>query len=531
MEGAEQRRIFSPLGQSFFPSIGCCTKPVESPINIPVLNPTYYGHQIFLEPSGMMPHQKFVFAAPTGRVNVGFAPQYPVSPQVAPAATAVYGQVPQEPFRIQSNMFDVQHQDTFGLARLFDSMSIGSQVQQSQGFRGRFFSCCAPKEVDANEVDATELFNAEGHEVGIDTPRRKPFCNFLRKCYPQASSQNVSRQPSIIVSKEVSIDEQKASEFVEQEVLEGSPEQQCQQEHAYQSGQVGCSGEQGQYGQGEQEQQFQEQSARLHDREVTRGQFGQQDVHHLESTMFGNLYATESMVSVPGFENVDPSIFQANGNSYVPSCWTCYPQQSAARAPETFRTTSSYSAQSGAGCFSGCMGAVRDKFDANFRSQSTFGLRDLYRSMSSQFLKGVQSQTSGFFSQQSMESQKSFGQQQQPCSRLVSIAQPEKQCYTHRSQVQPNTFKLHAIEIHQYVPISNMPPSKFVQDTNPENFGRLNTYNGLSGDQQWIFNPHTTGPVAPMMSNVINRVCKFKVPEMYELRENGMIERLQTDGA
>ncbi|UKJ90803.1 hypothetical protein MACJ_001738 [Theileria orientalis] len=82
----------------------------------------------------------------------------------------------------------------------------------------------------------------------------------------------------------------------------------------------------------------------------------------------------------------------------------------------------------------------------------------------------------------------------------------------------PNTFRLHAVEIHQYVPFPNLPSSRFV--TEGARSHKLNS----EYVQDCFFNPNATGMAAPMIPNLL---YGFKnVPDVYHLKNKA--NRLST---
>nr|PVC49910.1 hypothetical protein MACL_00002661 [Theileria orientalis] len=82
----------------------------------------------------------------------------------------------------------------------------------------------------------------------------------------------------------------------------------------------------------------------------------------------------------------------------------------------------------------------------------------------------------------------------------------------------PNTFRLHAVEIHQYVPFPNLPSSRFVNE------GALSNKVNTKYVQDCFFNPNATGMAAPMIPNLLNGVKN--VPEVYHLKNKA--NRLST---
>ncbi|XP_951812.1 uncharacterized protein TA15755 [Theileria annulata] len=183
------------------------------------------------------------------------------------------------------------------------------------------------------------------------------------------------------------------------------------------------------------------------------------------------------------------------------------------------------------GCFSTCNKKLRKYVDLDklgtFATSTSLGLKNLYHSFPS-------------FNQNTFTSTKSFeslpsNASNEPNNFSVSDNVKEKSFFnlgTFRrnedkklkpkyKNLRPNTFRLHAVEIHQYVPLPNLPTSRFVdQKMRTEQFkSDANSYFA-----NCFFNPNSTGPVAPMMNNIMNGVNNY--PDLYSM--NSKFQRLNT---
>ncbi|BAM40678.1 conserved hypothetical protein [Theileria orientalis strain Shintoku] len=157
------------------------------------------------------------------------------------------------------------------------------------------------------------------------------------------------------------------------------------------------------------------------------------------------------------------------------------------------------------GCFNTCTKKLNKYVDveklSTMASNSTLGLKNLYKSFSQ---NNLLSSTQSFFD----------------CFKKETGHLPSNfaNLNTNSFNSGPNTFRLHAVEIHQYVPFPNLPSSRFVNE------GALSNKVNTKYVQDCFFNPNATGMAAPMIPNLLNGVKN--VPEVYHLKNKA--NRLST---
>ncbi|SCO93170.1 inner membrane complex protein 1j, putative [Plasmodium malariae] len=85
------------------------------------------------------------------------------------------------------------------------------------------------------------------------------------------------------------------------------------------------------------------------------------------------------------------------------------------------------------------------------------------------------------------------------------------------------SFKLHAIEVHQFIPVPNMPKPKFLDLVPPENFEQndISSIQNLFGStsEGWV-DPKITGFIAPMMNDVLHGNVQPQSPFFNKLSIN-----------
>lgn len=186
------------------------------------------------------------------------------------------------------------------------------------------------------------------------------------------------------------------------------------------------------------------------------------------------------------------------------------------------------------GCFGTCNKKLRKFVDLDklgtLATATSFGLKNLYHSFSS-FNQNTFTSTKSFesFPSNASNEPNNFSTFQSENLKEKSFfnlgtfrrKEQDRKLRPKYKNVRPNTFRLHAVEIHQYVPLPNFPSSRFVdQKSRVDQFkSDANSYMA-----NCFFNPNATGPVAPMMNNIMNGVTNY--PDLYSL--NTKFQRLNT---
>ncbi|ORM42052.1 uncharacterized protein BXIN_0907 [Babesia sp. Xinjiang] len=242
-------------------------------------------------------------------------------------------------------------------------------------------------------------------------------------------------------------------------------------------------------------------------------------------------------------------------NTGAPLCFSmCYPRTISNHAETVVPMTSIQSqasipvGSSDVSCFGSCFGQNSANGLTSYATQGSFGLRNMFtmnplfaqRAMSTAAVPvdGISRQVSTISLQPIHDA---TGGVHTASSQLLSqpLLIQEPTVYETQNPVQkkcamkPKTFKLHAVEIHQFVPMPTTPTSKFVQSVSGMNQMGTPVFQHGLGIQHpnCFFNPNTTGHVAPVMRDVMEGVANPKIPHMYSMdsERSHQVVRLQTD--
>nr|BAN64628.1 conserved hypothetical protein [Babesia bovis] len=234
-------------------------------------------------------------------------------------------------------------------------------------------------------------------------------------------------------------------------------------------------------------------------------------------------------------------------STVVPSCFsTCYPRviSNPADSMVTMRSIPTQPsipmAATDVNCFNSCFGYNTNPL-TSYQTQGTFGLRNLFTmnpyGQPAVPVDTLSRQLSSVSLQPSIND--NSGVVHTAASQLLSappliVQEPtvSERVYK-KSNMKPKTFKLHAVEVHQFVPMPQNPTSPFVQTVSGMNYLGQPIYRHGVGIEHpnAFFNPNTTGYIAPVMRDVIDGVENPKIPHMYSMdsQRSHQVVRLETE--
>ncbi|GBE62665.1 Pfs77, putative [Babesia ovata] len=221
-------------------------------------------------------------------------------------------------------------------------------------------------------------------------------------------------------------------------------------------------------------------------------------------------------------------------NMHTPYCFSmCYPRTvsnhfESVVPMNSIQTQSSIPVNSAAvGCFGACCGAGAVNNFTTLASQGTMGLRNLFTmnpvsqrsiiSNQSVPMEQLSRQLSAMSVNPAQEMVSGVAQNQIVVNDTVVVDRNGRT--VRKSAMKPTTFKLHAIEVHQFVPVQNAPVSPFVETLSGMNHAGTPIFHHGYGIQHpnSFFNPNTTGHIAPVIKDVMQGVTNPKIPHMYSV--------------
>lgn len=531
------------------PFIKTCCVPGSGalPINIPVYSPIYYGNHVLSGASGIVPQQQYVFASPVPR-NDQVCPVQPMNQ-------------PESNYQIQGNLFSGQQQGVNAEQPVNVTHYVWRQSSpetapvQSQGSFAKLMTLFNPLEyastyvgnADAQKVEEKPIENSEEQKAEVEgeaiteevsteekqpKAKKQPMCSFLSSCcrapeeYPgfENAGTNIFHMNTLF------------------------------RENSY-----GNEGNSNLY--------------QLHS--VSRGS----SIHNAVSvpvTTMGSVISQPSITSQSGMipqggimqQNSIPShastnvyhlntLFQESENRLQPPmCFNmCYPRTNSIQTETvvpmaTIPSQSSISVAPAAGVLGSCCGGYMSNATV-LPMQNSFGILETLasnppsqRSVFSNPPNGVESLSRQLSTVNLHQPMNEVAPEvaQSGSSRLVAPPQLLVQdtavvntanTKQRNAPMKPKTFKLHAVEIHQFVASPNTPDPRFVETVGNMNVQGAPMFQHSYGIQHpnCFFNPNTTGLVAPVMRDVMGGVEKPKIPHMYSMDSVGSRQavRLQTD--
>ncbi|KAK1444178.1 hypothetical protein BgAZ_100840 [Babesia gibsoni] len=586
----QQRGVVTQVAPPSNAFVKSCCVPTDGaiPINIPIYSPMFYGNQVYSGTAGVLPQQQHVFASPVPRPDglyhgqplVQQGPAYPVQGDLFAAQPT--RQAAGEPINVTHYLWKqspaapepVKGQGSFSkLRNLFNINAQGvvepkeapaategvTKEVAEEGEKEQEQETEPEQEKAEEDEDAPPNLDAEEKEAETQPQpkmKKQPMCGFLTSCcrpaveeYPgfENATTNVFHLNTLFRGNTYASEAGQA--FYQLQQVSRNPSLQTVPSML---SQVRAGGPQPALVYG----------ATL----VPQDSIGPQG-----SVIQGTL---SPQTSIPSHATTNVyhlnTLFQENETrAQPPMCFNwCYPRTTSVQneplvsmatlsSQPTITTQPSLTAQTTApvatapGFFGSCCGGhVVTHPMGTLTSQGSFGMRELFAS-------NPPSQRSVVSSAPVMDSlsrQLSMVQLQQPVTevfeevpqtasgRLVSPTQlllqdtavvnvpaekPKKE------MKHPKLFKLHAVEIHQFVPTPNSPVPEFVQSVTGMNAHGAQKFQHSYGVQptNFFFNPNTTGYMAPVIRDVLGGVTEPKVPEVYamETATTGQAIRMETE--
>ncbi|KAK2197823.1 hypothetical protein BdWA1_000826 [Babesia duncani] len=467
--------------QSGGPFMTACGAAPESTLNMPVFTPMYYGHQIVGDPACLvMPQQQFVFASPAGKMCYGYmGPQqlyYRSMPPVMNAIPVYQGQA------------HITHQCT----------GRGTEI--------------AEKQEDGNSVNITRYIwqqNGEESKDGVSwTPIAFACCG--KQSVDEGETEKVEQEE---VTTEKQVEEQQNMSTEQEDPIQ----EQTTSEEKVEFKQPICGAF------------FNTCSFAVPEEYPGFGR-GATNIFHLNTLFRGQTIQSNHSIA-HDYEGhiVDNNI---NNNSWF-QCWqpsepviTTVPMVQ--RMPTPQEMTMQQSSRVWQSCWAPGTAFCGGRNLMPLPTQSTFGLRNLYPSQSSCTPLGTQ-RTVVSSAPSLMEPL------QQRMQSMNLVPYPSVQQAVCPPSPKPVTFKLHAVEIHQFVPMPNMQTTKFIENAMPKQWVQNNgtqiyKHGCGANDPNSFFNPETTGMIAPMMGKRPYGTDSHHIPKIYGMEQGNSVnvERMQT---
>ncbi|CDR96168.1 hypothetical protein, conserved [Babesia bigemina] len=565
---SEQQGTSRPCnGGVSVPLMKSCCVPGDGtvPITIPVYSPFYQGTQLLSGSAGIIPQQQYVFASPTGMNKVVCHGQ--AVPQQQPLyqiQTDVFTNQQQqnvnadEPINVTHYIWKqteeqtrpIKHQGTFAKLRtLFnwqDSNSVfGDETQNEQAAKvsdelgsqqggdneqvqkikkqqpsGFFNSCCM------NVAQLPTFENCASSVCNINRYCKLNTVQGEEECVDEKA--NTTRENSITSVN--SLTGKQAETIVSQQSSESQHTVVAQENTNLQNAFQQCANR-------SVPESFQQ--ASIHSQHGMIPQSSICSNHDLVNhVVVSPLNALSQQPSIQvGGSNASsiPSVRRASfvDNTQTPFCFNmCYPRtvsnQFESVVPvNSFQNPPSIPVNNAAvGCFGMCCGGAANNF-TTLASQGTMGLRNLFTmnpvsqrsiiSNQSVPVEQLSRQMSAMSVNPTQEVVSDIAQEQILINDTVVVDRNGRN--VRKSAMKPKTFKLHAIEIHQFVPIQNNAVSPFVETLSGMNQAGTPIFHHGYGIQHpnSFFNPNTTGHIAPVIKDVMQGVTNPKIPHMYSV--------------
>ncbi|GIX62268.1 Pf77 protein [Babesia caballi] len=558
------------------PMVKTCCMPGDGtiPITIPVYSPVYQGNHVLSGNSGIIPQQQCVFTSPLAKNQTAYQTHHIVQP-VYEIQNAVFDSKPQggvfcdQPLNITHYLWKQTPEPVEPLkkAGTFDKLRTIFNWQETTDF-GEVKEGEEAKDFDTKTTDGEKSQDEESSEQGaeerVQKTKKQPMCGFFTSCCmnnqdvaPLESAttniyrlntlfrentmkseaaggccpRNVSRVSSIISEGNASVNQ--VGSVMPQSSINSQhgvvPQTSIHSQHGVvtQYGVVPQSSIHSEHGVITQNGMVPQSSICSQHGPVQQGSIASQ--HSLNSQ--GGLVQQSSIQS------------NATVNTNTPYCFSCLPRTVPNHVDAVVPMTSIQSQASipvnatEAGCFATCCGQSAINNLATLATQGSFGLRNLFTMnpalsqstmvpTSSIPLESISRQISAVSLQPSVR--EVVPQQPQPVFNAACVQQQ-------RCTMKPKTFKLHAVEVHQFVPLPNMPAPKFVENVAGMNQTGAPVFQHGYGIQHpnCFFNPNTTGHVAPVIRDVMEGVTNPKIPHMYSMDSERSCQavRLQTEEA
>ncbi|GFE52670.1 Pfs77 [Babesia ovis] len=481
----------------------CMAREGALPITIPVYNTIYRGNQVLSGTPGILPHQQHVFTAPYG-----------TSEQVCQGATVTQN----EPvYQIQSKMFTEQQPGEADNQPVNVTHYVWTQTQtqphqneEPLKHQGTFANLKTLFNFDENEE--AEL---RGDGENVQRTKKPSMCNVFSSCCMNSGHYNYGSANGSISCGNTLLRENSAVSGVTSAVHTVPPSRVVSIQNGSQrvTPQASINSQHSAHG----------------SVCVKHGLVQENSIPITSITPQGSIVHQTSI----------PASTTGNCHNFMvaPSCFsTCYPR-TVSNHPEAMVTMSSIPSQASipvgateGNCLTNCFGYNNHAL-TSYQTQGTFGLRNLFtmnpsgqRSVSTGTLpvNSLSRQLSGISLQPSIHEHTGVGHT--AASQLLSsppliIQEPTAHERNKKRNLKPKTFKLHAVEIHQFVPMPTTPTSGFVQTVSGMNYTGQPIYHHNVGIQHpnAFFNPNTTGHVAPVMRDVMEGVANPKIPHMYSM--------------